>query len=72
MAGLLKKTLVDMITSKKALATAAGLIVAAAAKYGFGLDETTVTQILAAVAAYVVGQGLADMGKGAVKIDGGN
>ena len=68
MGELLRKTLLDLVTSKKAIATVAGLIISAAAKYGFGLDETTVIEILAAVAAYVVGQGVADAGKEAVKL----
>jgi hypothetical protein len=63
------KLLAEVLTSKKALATVAGLIVAGAAKYGFGLEESTVIEILAAVAAYVIGQGIADNGKEAAKIE---
>lgn len=63
------KLLAEILTSKKALATVAGLIVAGAAKYGLGLEESTVIEILAAVAAYVIGQGIADNGKEAAKIE---
>jgi hypothetical protein len=63
------KLFAEILTSKKALATVAGLIVAGSAKYGFGLDEATVVEILGSVAAYVIGQGIADNGKEAAKIE---
>jgi hypothetical protein len=59
------KTLAELLTSKKALAAVAGVIIAATNRYGLQLPEEAVNQILAAVVAYVIGQGLADFGKAA-------
>jgi hypothetical protein len=60
------KIAVDILTSKKALATIAGVLVVATNKIGLNLPEEAVTQIVAAIAAYVVSQGLADFSKNAV------
>jgi len=59
------KVFADVVTSKKALAAIAGVIIAATNSRGLQLPEEAVNQILAAIVAYVVGQGLADFGKGA-------
>lgn len=37
-------------------------------KLGFGLDETTISQIALIAVSYIVGQGLADFGKNAAAI----
>ena len=58
----------ELLTSKKALAAVSGVIIAAAARYGLNLPEDAVNQILAPIVAYIVGQGLADFGKGAKTI----
>lgn len=52
------RTLADLLTSKKAIATAAGVIATAAGHPDVG----------AAVAAYVLGQSIADHGKEAAKV----
>jgi hypothetical protein len=57
--------LADVLTSKKAIATLAGVLVVATNRIGLQLPEEAVTQIVAAIAAYVVSQGLADFGKAA-------
>ena len=59
------KLLAEVITSKKAIATAAGVLIVMTNKIGLQLPEEAVTQIVAAIAAYVVSQGLADFGKAA-------
>ena len=56
----------SLLTSKKAAAMVAGVLMAAFGKK-VGLDETAVTSIVATVIAYLVGQGIADHGKEAVK-----
>ena len=48
----------DLLTSKKAIATISGIVA-----HRLGADPTTV----ASIAAYVVGQGIADHGKEAAK-----
>jgi len=59
-------TLKGLIASKKAVAMIVGVLMGAFGKK-LGLDETSVTQIVGAVMAYVIGQGIADHGKEAVK-----
>ena len=66
MQDLLKNMLVTLLTSKKALATLAGMVIAALGKYGLDLPEDLVLQLLGMLAAYVVGQGIADIGKRSV------
>ena len=56
----------EILTSKKAIATLAGVLVVATNRIGLNLPEDAVTQIVAAIAAYVVSQGLADFSKNAV------
>ena len=53
----------DFLTSKKAIAAVVGFIVAAVGRYGLDLDPEAVTQILAPILAYIIGQGFADIGK---------
>ena len=60
------KLLAEILTSKKAIATIAGVLLVATNKIGLNLPEEAVTQIVAAIAAYVVSQGLADFSKNAV------
>lgn len=59
----------DLLTSKKAIAAIAGVIVAAVGRIGLDLDTEVVTQIIAPLIAYIVGQGIADAGKEAVKFE---
>ena len=60
------KLLAEILTSKKAIATMAGVLIVMTNKIGLQLPEEAVTQIVAAIAAYVVSQGLADFSKNAV------
>ena len=57
------KLLAEVLTSKKAIATMAGVLIVATNRIGLQLPEEAVTQIISAIAAYVVSQGLADFGK---------
>ena len=59
------KLFAEILTSKKAIATIAGVLLVMTNKIGLQLPEEAVTQIVAAIAAYVVSQGLADFGKAA-------
>ena len=59
------KLFAEIVTSKKAIATIAGVSIVATNKIGLNLPEEAVTQIVAAIAAYVVSQGFADFGKAA-------
>ena len=59
------KLFAEVLTSKKAIATIAGVLLVITNKIGLQLPEEAVTQIVAAIAAYVVSQGLADFGKAA-------
>lgn len=59
----LKATIVEALTSKKAIAAAAGLIIAAAGRIGLDLSTEAVTQILTPIVAYILAQGFADFGK---------
>ena len=62
------KTLTDLLTSKKFIASLAGTIVAFAGKYGIELDNESVALILSPLVAYILGQGIADTGKEAAKL----
>ena len=57
------KLFAEVLTSKKAIATIAGVLLVMTNKIGLQLPEEAVTQIVAAIAAYVVSQGFADFGK---------
>jgi uncharacterized membrane protein (DUF441 family) len=58
----------QLLTSKKTIAAIAGVIVAAVGRVGLDLDPEAVTQIIAPIVAYIVGQGIADAGKEAVRL----
>lgn len=59
----------QLLASKKAIAMIAGVIVAAVGRIGLELPTDAVTQIVAPIVAYILGQGLADAGKEAMKLD---
>lgn len=61
-----KEMLMDLCASKKAMAAAAGVIVAVAGRLGLDIPETLVNQVLGVIAAYIIGQGIADVGKHAM------
>lgn len=59
----------SLFGSKKFLAMLAGLISLVALKvFKLTLDPTTVGEIVALIASYIVGQGISDSGKEAAKI----
>jgi len=56
-------TLKEMLTSKKFIASLAGVIVAGAAKIGLDLDTEAVALIVSPIVSYILAQGWADTGK---------
>ena len=68
---MIRKVIQDFLSSKKGIALLVGVIITFVAKYGIDVDEATVTQVVSLVVAYIVGQGIADAGKEAVKIQNG-
>ena len=58
-----KKAILEFITSKKAAALVAGVIVIAGQKLGIPISDETANQIALLLASYIVGQGIADAGK---------
>jgi len=56
------------LTSKKAVATIAGIVLVAGKSIGLDLPEDEVTKVVALIAAYVVGQGIADCTKPAKQL----
>jgi len=57
-----------ILGSKKALAAIAGVVVSLVAKLGVDLPTDALVAILAPIMAYIVGQGVADIGKEAAKV----
>lgn len=55
--------------NKKASAAIAGVLVGFAARYGLNIDQASVETLLYPVLAYIVGQGSADFGKEAAKVN---
>lgn len=64
-----KPLLAQVFTSKKALATMAGVVVALLGKLGVQLPLEVTISILGLIGTYVIGQGIADNGKEAVKAE---
>jgi hypothetical protein len=62
---LLKQTFRDILTSKKALATATAILVYITGRFGFAVDPTVLDRIWQALLVYVGAQGVADLGKSA-------
>lgn len=63
-------TLREFITSKKFIVAVGGVVIAAAGKYNLHLDPDSVQNIVYVVVAYLIGQGWADSGKEAAKVQG--
>ena len=59
----------DMLRSKKAVAMIVGLIVSLAGKVGLDLPTEDLTAVLSPVLAYIVGQGVADVGKEKARVE---
>ena len=65
----MKQALKDMLGSKKATAMIVGLVVGLGGKYGLDLPPEELTAILSPVLAYILGQGIADVGKEKARIE---
>jgi uncharacterized membrane protein (DUF441 family) len=59
----------EFLTNKKFIVAAAGVIIAFSAKHGLNLDPETTQYIVGIVIAYLIGQGIADNGKEAAKVN---
>ena len=59
----------DLLKSKKFQVAVAGVIVAALGKLGLDMDEETILLVLSPIIAYILGQGVADIGKEQAKIE---
>ena len=58
------ETIRALFASKKFLVAAISVIAHVAGRYGFDVDEEAMLTILSPLYAYVIGQGIADGGKG--------
>ena len=67
------KVLKALFSSKKGVAALAGLLAVIADALGVSfLTETALLQVLSILGAFIVGQGLADIGKEAAKVTNGS
>jgi hypothetical protein len=63
------QVLKDLFGSKKGIAAMAGVLSIVATSLGYAfLSETALMQLLGILGAFIVGQGLADIGKEAAKV----
>jgi hypothetical protein len=58
----------QLFLSKKFLVMLSGIVVFVASRLSHALDPADVDRVLALIASYIVGQGIADHGKEAAKI----
>ena len=63
------QTAISMLNSKKALAMIVGLLVSVGGRYGLDIPTEDLTAVLSPVLAYIVGQGVADVGKEKARIE---
>lgn len=61
-----------LFTSKKFICTVVGILLVIAGKVGIGITEDQMWAIVALIASFVTGQGLADFGKEKAKIENGS
>ena len=59
----------DMLGSKKAIAMIVGLVVSCVGKYGLDLPTEELTAVLSPILAYILGQGVADVGKEKARLE---
>lgn len=64
-----KKLIAWMFASKKVTALIAGLLLLGAKRLGIDIAGSEIEEALALLGAYLVGQGIADAGKGRAKIE---
>ncbi len=67
----MSKAIKDMLGSKKAIAMIVGLVVSVAGKVGLDLPTEDLTAVLSPVLAYILGQGVADVGKEKAQVEQG-
>jgi hypothetical protein len=65
----MKTVMLDLITSKKFLAAIAAAIIWAGGRLGFDIDPMLLDRFFVALLLFVGAQGVADMGKGAAKVN---
>ena len=65
------KVLKDILTSKKGVAMLSAIAVYAVGKFGLDVSPDTLAPIWKTIAAFIVGQGIADAGKSAALIKSG-
>ena len=61
-----------LLSSKKALAAIAGVVVTLVGQLGIDLDTDALVVLITPIVAFVVGQGIADNGKEAAKVASGD
>ena len=61
-----------MLQSKKAIAMIGGVLAGILGKYGLEIPAADLTAILSPVIAYIVGQGVADVGKEKARMENEN
>jgi hypothetical protein len=66
----MKELLKQILTSKKAWATIAAILVWVLGRVGWDVDAEELLPVVGALCAFVVGQALADVGKEAKKLEG--
>lgn len=64
----LKDTLLELVGSKKFLVMFSGVLTAALAHYHYDVAPEKVLAFLGTVSTYLIGQGIADHGKGAAEV----
>lgn len=60
-----------LLSSKKFIATLLGFVIALAARFGFEVSYEELLALVSPFIAYILGQGIADFGKEAKKIENG-
>jgi hypothetical protein len=63
----MKQALIDMLSSKKAIAALLATAAAIAGKLGYNLDTESILTITGPLMAYIVSQGIADHGAQGLK-----
>lgn len=59
----------ELFKSKKFIVSLIGLIVVIAGHFGLELDEVSLVTIVSPIIAYIIGQGMSDLGKEKAKIE---
>ena len=67
----MKKALLEMLSSKKALAAFGSVVVFAGVHWGFKVDATDVTELVMPIWLYIGAQAIHDHGKAAALINKG-